>query len=53
MWDNTEADDQTDSAGFADPLADFVTALAIGCVLGAIGFMLALAAGIHVPGLWG
>ena len=53
MWDNTEPEDARDSAGFADPLTDFVIALAIGAVLGAIGFMLALAAGIRVPGLWG
>lgn len=53
MWDNTEPDDQADSAGFADPLTDLAIALALGCVIGAVGVVAALAAGIRVPGLWG
>lgn len=53
MWDNTERSDSADSCGFADLPWDYVAAVAVGVVLGAVGFIAALAIGIRVPGMWG
>jgi hypothetical protein len=53
MWDNTEPVEPDDSAGFADVLTDFAIALAVGCVLGLAGFILAMAAGVPLARLWG
>lgn len=50
MWDNTETDQKAESD---DPLANLVIAILIGTVLGAVGFIAALSAGVRVPGLWG
>ncbi len=42
-----------DSAGYADTIGDFVAALAFGVTLGALFFIVAVLAGVRIPGLIG